>query len=118
TIGDYLADPGGYDPETSWRRAIEAIAGPEADDYAVFADNVRSSCLAADDAPALQHALETFAFESEYGDRAHAADELAELSGRMLRAAERLLRGTASARPLLVEARPWIEAFELGAQAL
>src|SRR5690606_18864595 len=69
-------------------------------------------------APALQHALETFAFESEYGDRAHAADELAELSGRMLRAAERLLRGTASARPLLVEARPWIEAFELGAQAL
>jgi hyaluronoglucosaminidase len=118
TIADYLLDPAGYEPEESWRRAIEEVAGEDAEAYAVFADNVRSSCLAAEDAPALQHALESFAFNSGYGVRVHAADELDEVADRMLVAAEALLRGPAGARQLVAESRPWIEAFELGAQSI
>ncbi len=118
TIADYLADPAGYDPEESWQRAIQAVAGDDAVDYAVFADNVRSSCLAADDAPLLQHALESFAFNSRYGDRAHAADELDDVAKRMLAAAGRLRRGPARTRPLIAESLPWIEAFTVGARAL
>ncbi|GAA3730968.1 hypothetical protein GCM10022239_04460 [Leifsonia bigeumensis] len=118
TIADYLADPAGYDPEESWHRAIAAVAGDDAEAYTVFADNVRSSCLAAEDAPLLQHALESFAFESVYGDPEHAADELDEVADRMLAAAERLLRGPARTRRLVAEARPWIEAFKIGARAV
>lgn len=118
TMADYLADPAGYEPESSWRRAIDAVAGAEADAYAVFADNVRSSCLCADDAPALQRALDSFAFNSGYGDRGTAADELDELTTRMLAAAETLLRTPVSNQQLVAEARRWIEAFELGATAL
>ena len=118
TIADYLSDPAEYDPEESWRLAIEAVAGDDADAYAVFADNVRSSCLATDDAPALQRAFESFAFNSGYGDRVHAADELGDVADRMLAAAEILLRGPNSSRKLIAESRPWIEAFELGAQSV
>lgn len=118
TIADYLASPEDYEPEASWREAIEAVAGADADAYAVFADNVRSSCLSADDAPALQSALEAFAFDSRYGDAEHAADRLDALANRMLAAADRLLRGPVVNPQLVAEARPWIEAFELGATAV
>lgn len=118
TIADYLADPAGYEPEVSWQRAIEAVAGDDAEDYAVFADNVRSSCLAADDAPTLQHALESFAFNSRYGDRIRAADELDDVAKRMLAAAGRLRRGPVRTRPLIAESLPWIEAFAVGARAI
>ena len=118
TIADYLAAPEDYEPEASWQRAIQAVAGTDADAYGVFADNVRSSCLAADDAPALQRALESFAFESRYGDRVHAADALGELADRMLDAADRLLRGPVENTALIAEGRRWIEAFELGATAV
>lgn len=37
TWADYLADPAGYDPDASWRRALERIAGSQADAAAVAA---------------------------------------------------------------------------------
>ena len=52
TIADYLRDPEGYDPEASWQRAMRDVVGEaDLDAFALFADNVRSSCLSADDAP-------------------------------------------------------------------
>ena len=54
TIADYLMAPETYDAEKSWRRAIRDVAGDaDLEAFALFADNVRSSCLAAEDAPAL-----------------------------------------------------------------
>jgi len=119
TIADYLRDPEAYDPETSWRRAMRDVVG-EADLelFALFADNVRSSCLAVDDAPIVSGALEAALFELEHGDASAGAADLATLGDRLLGAAAHLLRGPVMNDALMDEIRPWLEAFELGAQAI
>lgn len=119
TIADYLAAPEAYDPEQSWRRAIRDVAG-EADHeaFALFADNVRTSCLSIEDAPIVTRALERFAFAAEQGDGVDAAADLAALAGRLQRAADHLL-GDGVANPgLIADCRPWIEAFGVGAAAI
>jgi hyaluronoglucosaminidase len=123
TIADYLADPAGYDPEASWTRAIrevvgEADGGRDAAAFALFADNVRGSCLSTDDAPTVTRALETFLFRASQGDGAAAAPDLQALALRLLAAADHLLRGDVANAQLVDECRPWIESFELGARAL
>ena len=119
TVADYLRDPAGYDPETSWHRAMRDVVG-EADlaAFALFADNVRSSCLSAADAPIVEEALETALFELSYGDAATGAARLSSLADRLLQAADHLLRGPVTNRRLLEEVRPWLLAFEIGAQAV
>ncbi|MEV8252691.1 protein O-GlcNAcase [Rhodoglobus sp. NPDC076762] len=119
TIADYLRDPDGYDPESSWKQAILDVVGPDnAEDFSIFADTVRSSCLAADDAPALSNALERFTFESQYGDPEAAASELLTIADSMVRSADRLLDGPVTNRQLIDEVRPWLETFRVGAHAL
>jgi hyaluronoglucosaminidase len=119
TIADYLRQPEAYDPEASWTAAIRTVAGPvDADAFALFADNVRSSCLATDDAPVVARALEAFAFRLDRGDGAGAAADLAAVADRLLGAAHHLLRGPVENTALVNDCRPWIEAFELGARAI
>jgi hyaluronoglucosaminidase len=86
--------------------------GPEhAETFAVFADTVRSSCLAADDATILVAALDRFA-----GDRTDGS--LGSLARMYQRSAAAMLRGEVANPALIDDCRPWIEAFELGAQAI
>jgi len=119
TIADYLAAPETYDPETSWQRALHDVVGAaDVDAFTLFADNVRSSCLATEDAPLVTAALEAFAFRTEQGDHAGAAADLGALADRLLAAADHLLRGPVANPVLVEEARPWIASFEVGAQAL
>lgn len=119
TIADYLRDPEAYEPESSWQRAMRDVVG-EADlePFALFADNVRSSCLAVDDAPVVSSALEAALFRLDQGDAETAAADLGALADRLLQAAAHLLRGPVTNRALMDEVRPWLEAFELGAQAI
>ena len=119
TIADYLQDPAAYEPEASWRRAMLDVVG-EADleAFALFADNVRSSCLTPDDAPIVNTALNTALFELEFGDAQAAAADLASMADRLLAAAAHLLRGPVTNRQLMDEIRPWLVAFEIGAQAI
>ena len=66
-------------------------------------------------------ALESFLFRVDRGDRRErvaAAAELAALADRLAAAAAHLLRGPVVNRALMDEARPWLVAFELGAQAM
>jgi hyaluronoglucosaminidase len=122
TIADYLYDPQGYDPETSWARAIRDVAGEaDADAFALFADNVRTSCLSAEDAPQVAAALDDARFRlglDDPAEAARAAAELAALADRLLAAAAHLLRGPVANRALIEEVRPWLAAFELGARAI
>lgn len=119
TIADYLLDPEGYDPETSWQRALRDVVGSEnLSDFSLFADTVRFSCLSADDAPQLAEALERFTFELEYGDRAVAAAELLARAESMVAAADRLLDGPVVNPALIAEVRPWLESFRWGSLAL
>jgi hyaluronoglucosaminidase len=49
TVADYLHDPDGYDPETSWHSAIREIGGEAADDLLAFAEFSRSGRLEMED---------------------------------------------------------------------
>ncbi|MCY7419102.1 MAG: protein O-GlcNAcase [Chloroflexi bacterium] len=119
TIADYLRAPESYDPETSWQQAIRDVVGDaDADAFGLFADNVRSSCLTESDAPIVSQALESFHFRHDRGDGVAASAELGALADRLLEAAAHLLRGPVVNRALIDEVRPWLVAFELGAQAL
>jgi hyaluronoglucosaminidase len=132
TIADYLRDPSGYDPEASLARAIREVAGDGTPDggrdawaFAVFAANVRSSCLADEDAVEVSAALASYAAgwdeAAETGDGRRlesAANALRTLTEGSLDAAEHLLRGDVANPTLIDECRPWIEAFELGARAM
>jgi hyaluronoglucosaminidase len=132
TIADYLADPAGYDPEASVARAIREVAGDGSEDggadaraFAVFAENVRSSCLGDDDAPTVSAALASFAAAAddaaETGEGSRLVSEAARLTAladRLLSAADHLLRGAVANAALVDECRPWIEAFEIGARAM
>ena len=119
TIADYLRDPEDYEPESSWQRAMRDVVG-EADlpAFALFADNVRYSCLSADQAPIVEEALSTARFELEYGDAATGAERLSSLANRLLAAADHLLRGPVTNRQLIEEIRPWLVGFEIGAHAV
>lgn len=119
TVADYLRDPEAYDAEASWQVALHDVAG-EADleAFALFADNVRSSRLATDDAPVVSRAIEVFGFRLDQGEGRAAAADLGALADRLLAAADHLLRGEVGNAALIDDCRPWIEAFELGAQAL
>jgi len=125
TIADYMADPAGYDPEASVARAIREVAGDDAEAFATFAENVRSSCLSEDDAPTVAAALASFATAADEAgetgetDRLHAeATALRGLAETLLTAADQLLGGDVANAPLIEECRPWIEAFEVGARAM
>jgi len=120
TIADYLADPAGYWPTASWWAAIRATAGDDRDDQAfgTFADSVEGSCLSTDDAPEVTKALEAFAFRRQQGDGEGASEALHHLADDLLTAAGHLLRGPVTNSALIDDCRPWIEAFELGAQAI
>jgi hyaluronoglucosaminidase len=119
TIADYLRDPQGYDAESSWQRAIVDVVGEaDAAHFALFADNVRSSCLADDDAPMVSEALGRFLFAREQGQGTAAATELRALADRLLAAATHLLGDDVANRTLMDECRPWLEAFGMGARAI
>ena len=103
TIADYLRDPEGYDPEASWARAIRDVVGEaDAEAFALFADNVRSSCLSQDDATIVGGVLEACAVpRSTRATRRAAAADLGALADRLLAAADHLLRGPVANQALM-----------------
>ena len=97
--------------------AIRDVVG-EADleAFALFADNVRSSCLSEDDAPivdARARALRVPRRPGRAGEAA-AADLARRSRSGCCAAADHLLRGPVAQPALIDECRPWLEAFELG----
>lgn len=120
TISAYLRDPAGYDPDAAWADAI-AEAVPQQDDraaFALFAENCLGSCLEPDDAPTLVEALDRAAFLDWEGRGEVGGRELRELAARMMAAARRILDPAFCAPELAAEARPWVTAFALGAEAV
>ncbi len=96
----------------------DVVGEADLEPFALFADNVRSSCLATDDAPIVSGALEAALFELEHGDATAVAADLAALGDRLLGSATHLLGDSVTNRQLMDEIRPWLVAYELGAQAI
>lgn len=114
TIADYLWNPEKYDPEASWRDALEEIVG-QADlaDMLTFADNVRYSCLYLTDSPMLGAELTKFNFAYFYGDREQAIDNLEQLFARMIESGARLLSGMEN-KKLQGELQRWLYKYAAG----
>ena len=79
---------------------------------------MRCDCLSSADAPVVGQALGAFAFRLGRGEGQAAAADLAALADRLLAAAHHLLRGPVENTALVDDCRPWIGAFEVGAQAI
>ncbi|HEU5112964.1 MAG TPA: protein O-GlcNAcase [Acidimicrobiia bacterium] len=119
TIADYLWDPVGYDPETSWQRAIVEIAGvTDAPALSLFADTVRASCLSDPDPLGLTAALQAYAFQIESGHPRAAATGLAAYGLELTGAADHLLGRDMENRVLQAELAPWLAKFRSGAEAV
>ncbi|AZN43268.1 protein O-GlcNAcase [Paenibacillus albus] len=114
TIADYLWNPEKYDPEASWREALEEIVG-QADfaDMLTFADNVRYSCLYLTDSPELAAELTRFNFTYFYGDREQAIHDLDQFFTNMLEAGSRLLIGMDN-QELHEELHRWLHKYVAG----
>ena len=134
TIADFLADPGGYDPEESWARAIADVVGgaagadPDGDDvaadvaaFATYADNVRLSCLEPSDSPVLVRLLEDLAFVTAVDDakgRSRVAAEVVATGRRLRDAVTRITRPGFANPGLAAEQAPWLRVAALGAEAM
>ncbi|MEO6532041.1 MAG: protein O-GlcNAcase [Pseudolysinimonas sp.] len=120
TIADYLWAPEQYDPEASWAVALRDVVGSERDlaAFALFADNVRSSCLSQEDAPLVSAAIEQFSFAHDTGDPVAASTALISLADQLCDAADRLIDGDVTNPDLIAEAMPWLTTFRIGAVAL
>lgn len=120
TIADYLWSPADYDPEASWAVALADVVGNPDDlaAFTMFAENSLTSCLNLDDAIEFSRALERFEFLVDTGNPAEAAAELGEYARRLDAASAHLLSGRVTNTRLIEQARPWLEQFRLGAEAL
>ncbi len=108
TIADYLNDPEGYDPEASWRRAVEEVAGSaDLEPFLRFADNVRGSFLNDRESPQLMDVLHQFRFDFLHGDADHAVDALGREFQQMEQTASYLLHRMHNQK-LAAEVRPWV----------
>lgn len=117
SVADFCADPEGFDPDASWLAAIERVAGPDdAPTVREFADAFRGSALCLDDAPLLGDALQRFAFDFEFADRAQALVVLRAYVERLLATGDAVDRiGNAA---LAAEIAPWSAQYRRGLSAV
>lgn len=109
TMGEYLADPAGYDPEAAWERALDDAGGGG---VAVLAQNSRSSRL--DRTESLQYSAAAEAFEAGLAAGGWPAARVAldaQLAREMSAGAE-----VAAANPALFgEIEPWLSTLAANA---
>lgn len=119
TIASYLWDPVGYDPEASWKEALEDAAGSRGlAPMLRFADNVRYSCLYQTDSPALAAEIGKLVFDYAYGDRKAAVARFSAFVASMEEAATALSREEACPPKLRAELGRWIAKYEAGCKLL
>ncbi|WP_235096947.1 beta-N-acetylglucosaminidase domain-containing protein [Amycolatopsis decaplanina] len=124
TSGDFLWNPGRYDPDKSWLAAIADLGGPAAPALKVFAENNYSSLLVRLetgkpdlDSPVLRPLLAAFWTALEKKNPWDAAAKLDRYLTSMASDPEDLRRGMASNPKFLAEAGPWLDQVGLYGQA-
>ena len=111
TAADYLRDPGGYDPEASWRAALDEVGAGAPAAFAVFAAAHRfSPLLPADRDPAVEAALGALRTALHTGaDTTKQLAALRELIDARVAASDSLRAGLIDRR-LADEIEPWLTA--------
>ena len=118
TVADYLWDPEGYDPESSWERSLRRVAGDAWPEVRELADNVRSSCLPDDESPRLAAVLLDAAQRRRAGDTAGSTAVLEAAASRIDDVAALLRSPHLTNERLRAELSPWVEAYARGADDL
>jgi hyaluronoglucosaminidase len=114
TIGEYLADPEGYDPESAWTRALMQVGGGSYESLRVFAENSLGSPLQEEEAPTMSrlgHEALAAIKRGESVASSPAVRDLADYFDHLDEACYHLknrMRNLALRQNLL----PWIEALE------
>jgi len=118
TIASYLWNPENYDSESAWRHALLRVAGEkDSEDFYIFADNSRYSCLFPTDSPYLRKILSQFEFDYKYGDKSKAMKDLRAAVDYLSRAVELFNRGMEN-KKLSVEINRWSRKFINGVELL
>lgn len=109
SIGAYLWDPAGYEPEAAFREALSEIAGEQdGEDLLFFADNLRVSCLKDKNASLLSDCLYKVKFLLKTGQEAAAATELESYLDKLVRCGDRFRTGLENSA-LQKELSRWID---------
>ncbi len=116
TAADFLADPNGFEQESSWNDAVALVAGNDAELVRAFADAFRGSPLCTDDSPRLGDKLSRFTFDHEFGDAERAVSDLVGVVD-ALTAVGDAMPNIANSK-LATEIAPWITQYQRAAAAL
>ena len=110
TAFDYMADPEGYAPEASFRRALAALLPDAAlrEAFILFADHLRTSCLKDENSRIMGENLGRAGILWETGDLAGAVAVIAGYTARVRRSADLLRRQQG---PLFTELSEWLEKY-------
>jgi hyaluronoglucosaminidase len=120
TIGEYLADPHGYNPDAAWERALAQVITDTEDRvaYRQFARTSLGSCLNDDSAPDFSATLADIAFTYRNHSMQAALHKLESLAQEISRSSVRIQSPGFSNPKLAQEAQPWIKDFQRGGQIL
>lgn len=118
TAADFLADPKRYDPERSWKAALDEIGEGAPESFAVFAEAHRFSAIWPEhrDRP-LEEGLGALRAALARGDAQEEIASLSALCDERASCAGRLREGLAD-RSLLTEIEPWIESHRIETQRI
>lgn len=118
TVAAYLWNPEAYNPEKSWNYALQTVVGSSQwEDFRIFADNNRYSCLYTTDSPDLKDALESMSFLNFQNKRDEVLTVLGETTVTLSRAVSLFDAGLKN-RILQDEIQPWIRKFRTGVELI
>lgn len=117
TAFDYLSDPVGYDPETSFTGALTELLPEEEvrEAFLYFADHLRTSCLKDVNSRLMDQAFGRASVLLETGDQLGALSLIADYTARVRRSADLLKRQRG---PLFTELTEWLDKYYLMADIL
>ena len=108
TVCDFLSDPHSYDPEKSFKTAVETVTGDSYDLWMPFFDHTRFSCLCDRFSVYLSDTLADIGSALASGDTNTAAEQLRDLIS-LYRTTSQTIHNN---RRLSPELRPWLSRFD------
>jgi hyaluronoglucosaminidase len=120
TVGDYLWDSTGYEPDLSWERSLTRLY-PISEDHAAIRAFLRTtfgSPVGGDPAPDLRRVFNSAVTSWRSGDMATAAKTFESAGNEILSHHQYLTSGKFSNANLISEIAPWLEKFKIGGEVL
>jgi hypothetical protein len=120
TIGEYLWDSIGYDPDRAWESALVKVIPVEKDRLALrkFFRTTMGTIVGGDPAPDLRQVFRAGVTAWRSGDMVKAAEVFEAEGAEIFSNYEYLTNNEISVPELLVDIKPWLTKYRLGGEAL